>query len=411
MSGAVGIGDGYAGYDDLERAGEESFARWSGKSTHLRPGFNPTTGDTIVDPESEWVPMALDLAALALTTPKAKRFVVERIAPAGEVTLCTGAGASGKSLFGQQLCTASAASLQCLRLDVAPGPAIYLSCEDDADQLHWRQAHICDALGVPMATLAERLYLISLRGELGNDLCTFDNDGRIIPSAMFRRLTELAEATSASLIVLDNVAHLFAENENDRGKVTRFVNLLNRLAGRTGAAIILVGHPNKSGDDYSGSTAWLNAVRSHFTIDHDRETDVRTLKLGKANYSRQGEAVRFVWCDWAFVLETDIPPDRARELRELSGANGDNALFLTCLRERTAQRRAVSENLSPTYAPTIFATMAESKRIGKVRLQQAMDRLFRMKALERAELWKGPDRKAVFGLRETAGNGAGDDAR
>ena len=33
-------------------------------------------------------------------------------------------------------------------------------------------------------------------------------------------------------------------------------------------------------------------------------------------------------------------------------------------------------------------------------------RLFRIEKIARAELWKGPDRKPVFGLRETAGNGA-----
>lgn len=383
-------------FDRLERAGEESFARWQ-NTQEVRPSEKPLP--------------ALDLAALALTPAKAKRFVVERIAPAGEVTLCTGAGAAGKSLFGQQLCTASAASLRCLRLDVMPGPAIYLSCEDDPEQLHWRQSHICDALGVSMASLAGRLHLISLRGELGNDLCTFNGDGAIEPTEMFGRLVGMAEATEASLIVLDNVAHLFADSENDRGKVTRFVNLLNRLAGRTGAAIILVGHPNKSGDDYSGSTAWLNAVRSHFTIEHDPETDVRTLKLGKANYNRQGEALRFIWCDWAFMLEDDLPADRARELSQIASANADNSLFLACLRERTNQHRAVSEKHSPTFAPKVFAEMAESNRIGKARLERAMERLFRVKAIERAELWKGDDRKPVFGLRATAGNGAGDTLR
>lgn len=49
--------------------------------------------------------------------------------------------------------------------------------------------------------------------------------------------------------------------------------------------------------------------------------------------------------------------------------------------------------------------MAESNGIGKVRLEKAMDRLFRITRIERAELWKGADRKAVHGLRETAGNG------
>lgn len=354
--------------------------------------------------------VALDLAALSQQDLTPKQFAVERLAPAGEVTLFTGPGSAGKSLLAQQLATAAAAGAPCIRFNVAAGPAIYLTCEDDAEQLHWRQAHICAAMGVDMADLAGMLHLYSLRGEIGNELCTFAQDARLLTTPSFQRLTAAVKATAAKLICLDNVAHLFAGNENDRGEVTRFVNLLNRLAGETGAAIILIGHPNKAGADYSGSTAWLNAVRSQFTMEHDLETDVRTLRVGKANYDRKGDASRFVWQDWAFVHEDDLPPDKARERAEVQQASADNQLFLACLRERIKQQRAVSERRGPTFAPTEFAKMSESKSIGKERLEKAMDRLFRRGLIERAELWRGPDRKPVFGLRETAGNGAGNGA-
>src|SRR5690606_16192454 len=93
----------------------------------------------------------LDLADLARQRAEAKRFAIELIAPEGEVTLFTGPGSGGKSLLAQQLATASAAAIgKCLGLDVQPGPAIYLTCEDDAAQLHWRQEHICASLGVDM---------------------------------------------------------------------------------------------------------------------------------------------------------------------------------------------------------------------------------------------------------------------
>jgi hypothetical protein len=86
--------------------------------------------------------------------------------------------------------------------------------------------------------------------------------------------------------------------------------------------------------------------------------------------------------------------------------SGDNRIFLACLAERTRQVRAVSEKRSPTFAPMVFEDMPDSHRIGRKRLEAAMERLFRTGEIERAELWKGPDRKPVFGLRATAGNGA-----
>ncbi|GGC31256.1 hypothetical protein GCM10011371_18360 [Novosphingobium marinum] len=88
-------------------------------------------------------------------------------------------------------------------------------------------------------------------------------------------------------------------------------------------------------------------------------------------------------------------------MRETIQAAGDNQIFLTCLRERNRQQRAVSEKVSSTYAPKIFAAMPESKKIGKARLEKALDRLFRIGKIERVKLWKGEDRKWIYGLRET----------
>ena len=350
---------------------------------------------------------ALDLIQLAKVRAQPKAFAISHLAPRGEVTLFTGPGSAGKSLLAQQMATAAAAGIGTLGYDLDPAPAIYLTCEDDPGQLHWRQQHICEAMGVNLADLEGRLSLISRRGELDNELSASMDGEDAKPSPLYRRLETTIGETGARHVWLDNVAHLFPGNENDRGEVTQFVNLLNRLAGRTGAAIVLLGHPNKAGDNYSGSTAWLNAVRSQFTIEHDEETDVRTLRNAKANYARKGLASRFVWMDWAFVREDDLPADHAATLRASAQAANDNERFLTCLAEMTRQKRPVSESPNAlNFAPKVFATMPEAKGVAKERMAKAMDRLFRLDAIERAELWQGPDRKPVFGLREAGNAGA-----
>lgn len=347
---------------------------------------------------------ALDWAALAKVKPAPKAFVIPLLAPAGEVTLFTGAGSAGKSLLAQQLATGLAAGVQTLRLDMGQAPAIYLTCEDDEGQLHWRQAHICEALGVPMASLAGKLHIASLRGALDNALGTARPDGEFILSASYHRIAALIRRTGAKLVALDNVAHLFPGNENDRGEVTRFVNALNRLAGDSGAAIILLGHPNKSGDDYSGSTAWLNAVRSQFVIEHDLQTDMRTLTVGKANYARKGEQLRFAWVNWAFVLEDDLPPDTARKLADTAKAHAGNDAFLRCLALCTAQRRNVSHQPGSNHAPKVFAAMPEAKGLKKADFAAAMERLLSLGRIEcDAELWRGADRKPRRGIRLVEG--------
>ena len=327
----------------------------------------------------------LDLADLATTTAEPKRFVIERLAPAGEVTLFTGHGGAGKSLLGQQFATAAAAGLSCLGLEVEPAPAIYLTCEDDSRELHWRQTQLCAALGIGMESLVGKLHLVSLRGELDNAFCTFTAEGMLRPTVAYDRFAALLDGSGSRHAYLDNVAHLFTGDENSRVHTTQFVNLLNRLAGETGSAISLIAHPNKSGGRYSGSTAWLNAVRSHIflSIPTDGEgeiadPDARMLSLGKANYARMGEALAFRWHDGAFVREADLTSDTARELAEAIKVSGENEAFLRCLRTRNGQGggREVGPSPGPNYAPSQFEGMAEAKGLGKAALKRAMDRLF-----------------------------------
>jgi hypothetical protein len=130
--------------------------------------------------------------------------------------------------------------------------------------------------------------------------------------------------------------------------VTAFVNLLNRLAGDTGAAVLLVGHPNKSGDGYSGSTAWLNAVRSQLLLTHDQDTDERLLMSCKANYSRNGTEVRFHWHEWAFLRSDDLAPSARDQYAEIGRANVENEAFLRCLRVRNDQ--GVERGVGPSLA-------------------------------------------------------------
>ena len=348
--------------------------------------------------------VTLDWAALSKVKPEPKAFVIPGFAPAGEVTLFTGAGSAGKSLLAQQLAAALAAGVPTLGLNMGQAPAIYLTCEDDEGQLHWRQAHICEALGVPMASLAGKLEVASLRGALDNALGVAGPDGEFILSASYRRIAALIRQTGAKLVALDNVAHLFPGNENDRGEVTRFVNALNRLAGESGAAILLLGHPNKKDDEYSGSTAWLNAVRSQFVIKHDLQTDMRTLTVGKANYARKGEQLRFAWVDCAFVLEDDLPPDTARKLAETGKAHSGNDAFLRCLALCTERRRNVSHKPGSNYAPKIFAGMREAKGMKKPEFEAAMERLLTIGAIELdVELWRDAHRKPKCGIRQVGG--------
>jgi len=175
--------------------------------------------------------VGMDWAVLATVTPTRKAFVIPRLAPAGQLTLFTGPGSAGKSLFMQQVCAAMAAGVPTLGLDMGQGATVYLSCEDDTGELHYRQAAICKALGVNMSDLAGCFTADSLFGRLDNVLGHVIETGTFVIGPGYDRIAELVKRTGARLVCLDNVAHLFAGNENDRAQVTQFVSALNQLAG------------------------------------------------------------------------------------------------------------------------------------------------------------------------------------
>lgn len=366
------------------------------------PDYDPGPEAPAIPDEPDMLPV-LDMAAIATRDPKRREWTVEGWLPAKQATYLTGPGSAGKSLLSQQLCTCVALGLPFLGLDVRQSTSLYVTCEDDADELERRQKDICEALHVPRSALVGKLFLASLQGEVGNELVNFDTNGRVLITDGYRRLERTARNLGAAFIALDNVAHLTSE-EIARSKVAAFVNLLNRLALTVDGSVLFLGHPNKVGQDYSGSTAWENQVRSRLFMEEPNtevDPDLKVLRRAKSNYARKGEEVTFRWHSGAFVRDADLPPDESRDLACAAAAATHNLRFLACLAEMTRQRRHVSEKPGANFAPKIFEGMSEAKGSKKKELQEAMNRLFRLGQIDRSELWRGPDRKPVFGLRET----------
>ncbi len=351
--------------------------------------------------------------------PPKRRYIVDQWLIRGTGALLVGEDGIGKSLLAQQLATCVAARKPFLGLETTQAPALYITCEDDEDELWRRQRAINAVLGLPLA--AAPAQLSSLVGHIDVDLGTFDENNRFKISRVYSAIIERALSVGTGLIILDNVAHFFSGNEIVRRHVAAFCSAADNMAKQTDAAVLFLAHPPKSGAEYSGSTGWSAHVRQRWFLDrpevdgvaHDRDT--RILRKSKANYSQSGVEIDFRWHEWAFVCPDDLPKESRDHINARVADIADNGLFLNCLAERTRQRRAVSEKRSATYAPTEFAKMTESKGIGKRRLEAAMDRLFRISAIERGELWKGDNRHPVIGLRETgvksALNGASDTMR
>ncbi|MBS87160.1 MAG: hypothetical protein CMN64_04580 [Sphingobium sp.] len=332
---------------------------------------------------------------------KVKDYIPDR-----QATLLTGKGAAGKSLVSQQQATCIALGLPFLGVETVQTNALYITCEDDADELHRRQVAICANLGVDIGDLSGKLFLLSLQGEMGNELATFDHDGRMHIAPRYQQVQKACEDHEIGFAVLDNTAHLFTGNENDRHQVASFINLCNRLAIAIDGAVVIVGHPNKAGDSYSGSTAWENQVRSRLfmeiPVDDDGncpDPDARVMRREKSNYAQRGGDLNFMWFKGSFVLPDAVPEEQKIDTAAIAKASRENDLFMVCLAKATEQKRAVSHVNGINYAPRIFAHMPQAKGVKEMDMRAAMERLLSLgKIILDQPLWRGPNRVMKQGI-------------
>lgn len=345
--------------------------------------------------------------------PPAREWMLDGWLPRRRAAYITGAGGAGKSLLGQQLATCIALGEPLFGIATQQAPAIYLTAEDDADELQRRQRAICRTLGTQEANLRGTLFHISLFGQTANEMVTFDREDGMQTTPAWKKLVNAARMTGAKFIVLDNVSHLFAGNEIDRSQVTAFANLLNSLALEIDGTVLLIGHPNKSGDAYSGSTAWENAFRARLYFDAPKDDhahtdpDARRLSLPKANYARKGSAIDVRWHEGALILDGDDGPSPASQLRDIGIANAENEAFLRCLDKATSDRRAFSHVPGVNYAPKRFAEMVEGSRFDQEAFRRAMERLIHLGEIELDQpLWQGKNRHWKQGIRRAKGVGA-----
>jgi RecA-family ATPase len=400
--------------NDVERLLGLDHVRQAFEARRMPWGDEPPLAGEEQEEPSE-LPGCVDPAEWSGQQAPYRRFIIQGWIVRGAAGLLSGEEGVGKSLLAQQMATCAALGRSFLGLDIAPVKAIYITCEDPIDELWRRQEAINKALGVSMEDLGGRLMLTSLTGEIGNELGTFDDRGRLSPSVRFEQIRARAVSFGANLAFLDNAAHFFAGNENARHDVAAFLGLLERLSIAIDGAVILLAHPNKQhaqgnkqGNEYSGSTGWSAHVRNRLFLDWAKTDadgmpigdDGRLLRKSKANYGKKGEELHFQWFEWAFREIGDIPPNVAAEMAATAQAGHENDVFLHCLDQATKERRPTSaSNAAANFAPRVFAKMPTAKNMPAEALERALQRLLLLgEIVGDAKLWQRPNRTWVIGL-------------
>ena len=333
-------------------------------------------------------------SALAGKNVPERRWLVEGLIPSGTVTLLSGDGGTGKSLLALQLAFAVASETKWLGKAVTAGRALFVSAEDEQDELHRRLERITRAQGFKLAGL----HQLTLRSLVGEDslLATVNQGGILTPTDLFKELEDRIAVEMYQLVVLDTLADLFPGDENNRSQARQFIGMLRGLAIRYKTAMFVLAHPSQygltSGKGTSGSTGWNNSVRSRLyfsrifqSSDQEPNPDARTLRLMKANYSRAGNQTTVTWKDGVFVEESTSPIDRMAENEKAE------RVFLNLLASFAEQGRRVNHAGGSNYAPKAFEEHPNADGCTKRAFKKAMAALLNKEKIKISE--DGPPSK------------------
>jgi hypothetical protein len=310
-----------------------------------------------------------------------REWLVQGLVPNRTVTLFGGDGGTGKSLLALQLAVSVATERQWIGRDVTPGRVIFMSAEDDEDELHRRLNDILIAEGRCYGD-ASGLTLRSLAGE--DALLAVEGQMRLLETELFKELEARAEADAPALIVIDTLADVYPANENDRAKVRQFIAILRGLAIKRRCAVILLAHPSltglSNGTGLSGSTAWNNSVRSRLYLkritdnDYEPDPDARIL--------------------------TTMKPDSGTLLPDLGSTAKAERVFLKLLALKSEQGVRLSASPGPTYAPAQLAKHPEAEGMTKRALATAMEKLLQSGRIAVAEHGRGESKRRHLVIAE-----------
>ncbi|BAB51912.1 AAA family ATPase [Mesorhizobium japonicum] len=321
----------------------------------------------------------IDLSTVPADDVTPRRWIVPDLIPDRNVTDISGDGGLGKSLLALQLGIAMAAGRDWLGTMPEPGGFLYVSCEDEPNEVLRRRNAVLAGMGLTPGDI-RNLYLADLTDAEGTELAA-PGKAALELTALHHRFEVTIRQLRPKCAVLDTRADVFGGNELSRVQVRMFVRSLRRLCIAHDMAIILLSHPSvsgmASGSGQSGSTGWGNSVRSRLYLtapksegDTDLDPDIRILSSKKANYGPHGAEIVLRWDRGMFRPDRDALAslDRDQQDREIE------VTFLQLLSKREKEGRRANASSGPNYAPKVLAEM--NGTISRAKFRGAMERLF-----------------------------------
>jgi len=268
-------------------------------------------------------------------------------------------------------------------------------------------ADIAEHLGIDLEALTGKFIVMPRRG-LDNTLfaAPYDQPGF---TALLGELEEQINDLHINVLFLDNIAQTYAGREADRHQVTKFINGIYGCARHQDFAPVIMGHPAKvAGSEYSGSTAWENAVRMRWYLG-DRLPDenqdegeapdpkVRVLAKRKTNYSEK-DWRRFTFEAGVLVPDT-VPPAGSGIIGHLYDQAAERAVLDGLKRLQEMGMHPSEGATTSRYLPRLLLEYKLAEGRSKTELVNAMRRLMVAGRLVKAVVGKyAGNRSPMYGL-------------
>lgn len=303
--------------------------------------------------------------------------------PFGKLTVLDGDPQLGKSLITVAIaaCLSTGRPLPGAEGQREPSHVLFICAEDDPGDT------IRPRLVAAQADL-QRVHVLDEPATPGGQVTSF-----VLPDHLLQ-LEKLIVELDVGLVVIDPItAFLSAQvNSHSDASVRSALTPLKGLAQRTGAAVVLVRHLNKSGDQSAiyrggGSIAFTAAARSALMVGrHPSDPDARVLAVSKANLCASPPSLGYRieasttgapvlrWLDEVDVAADDLvaKPDRSSSARELEAAQRFLAGFLADGEKtagetiKAAKELGFSESTLKRARRDLVGSRTEKDRSGKV---------------------------------------------
>ena len=241
----------------------------------------------------------VDLSAIGGTLPELPQDWMDTLIPAGVVTLLGGHGGSGKSILALIMAVHLACGRPFAGRTVRPARVLFMSCEDDGARMLHRLKRVLNTFAIDLAEIRDHLRILDMTG---GDPTLYEETGRSgFTTKAYDWLAGQVEEFTADVVIVDNASDAFGANENARPLVRAFIRSMAQLIQHRQGAVLLLAHIDKAaarggggGENYSGSTAWNNSVRSRMAITSPSDGEL-ILTQEKANHGKKVAAIPLTW--------------------------------------------------------------------------------------------------------------------